>query len=552
MPDYSTFNTENPLDPENGYPKFDDLNQKIIVNDFRPAPDGGAYEVANVLNALDHSEGHDLDRVRFTGQGEFRPQDTEGHVISFTGGKGVLEITNPTTHETESYEVGSEHIGGEGLEGEVHCYIPKGFSARIISSADKPLTFEKMSSNQVAGSDAPGTEFLIRDERVMQNNHGEIEFEGDRQQVTRWVVTPQYTSRRAFLDHDATLTAKLKPGQTTPDPVSMWHTSMNDTTQLADSALNADNIKVFRMSYNNGTEFNIVQKVTGPEPEDGRPKAEVRYAIHPYMDENDPVAMREQQWSPWMPLDEAPTYYLNEPAGAEERVTERPAGEEEQQKELRNRHEVRISEGCRVYLHCSFNPAPTGSEMHAVGKYSGYAKAADTKALPRYGAYIAEMRRLDEVLDRESKISLRREGIASQAYELTDAILNAKGAPQTHARVTSGTGIKKAVGAMEKRQGVGIAGGYLPSETAVNNLNKLYPNGYDLRAPGHGQSLGKFLGVEQGRYLFEANAPSSATNPIVHVVETNRVPDPKPGRAQLMQTVPGQVQDPNRARGVRR
>lgn len=420
MPDYAQLPTNHyslpqaqPFDKD--YTRFDDTAQKVIKHKAKSSDQPGV-KISQILDGRVHSEGHDVARVECE-KGKnvvFTPDSSEGHVISFTEGQGRLEI------DGKAYRVGSRQNGLANQEGEIHCYIPKGKKVKITSDGANPLKFEQMSSNKEAGSDAPGKKFIIRDEKFLKELSGSYTDDKKQEQtVSRWVVTPQYTSRRVFLDHDSTLTAK-----DTKDPVSMWHTSMNDTTTLPNEAINEDGIKVFRMSYNNGTEFNIIQNVTGQPATEDTPKAEVRFALHPYADENKmkkggdtPASMDDvqtQKWSDWMPLTGQETYYLNEPAGSEETVTE--GGVE---KNLRNRHEVRIDPGCIVFLHCSFNPAPTGNEKHAVGLYSGYQKPEVSKAHPAYPAYIEALKNLDTKIDEASEEALRIPSVAQDSNDQT-------------------------------------------------------------------------------------------------------------------------------------
>ena len=109
-----------------------------------------------------------------------------------------------------------------------------------------------------------------------------------RVEIFRWVLTPQYLSRRVFLYNDQTLLSKNR------DPVSWFHTTMFDVNGLP---VNDDGLSVFKMSYDNQTEPNVCFDVSGT--------ARVRMAYHPY-------SVKSQIWGEWQSLDNDTTYYVNE------------------------------------------------------------------------------------------------------------------------------------------------------------------------------------------------------------------------------------------------
>ena len=171
----------------------------------------------------------------------------------------------------------------------------------------------------------------------------------------RWVLTPQYLSRRIFLHHDAVI--RSKSGR----PISWFRTTMFDVDGLPP---NDDGEPVFRMSYDHRTEPNFCYDVIG--------EARVRFAEHPY-DSN--------TWGPWVALDSETTYHLNEAEGCP-----------------RNKHEV-FARGGHATLFCMFDPAPTGVEQHKAGAYSSYGPLEETLGTARYEAVLAAHARFDPVVE---------------------------------------------------------------------------------------------------------------------------------------------------------
>jgi hypothetical protein len=195
-------------------------------------------------------------------------------------------------------------------------------------------------------------------------------------QSLRWILTPQYLSRRIFLHHDPILLSK------SGNPVSWFRTTMFDVAGLPP---NEDGESVFKMSYNSRTEFNVCYDVKGT--------ARVRMARHPYREKN-------QLWGSWLPLDAESTYHLNEAAEGpeEERVIDETTRTKQS---LRNKHEVYILHG-HVTLFCVFDPAPTGVERHRPGEYSDYEPLSQVLQTKQYEAYQRDVARYDEMMDQLS------------------------------------------------------------------------------------------------------------------------------------------------------
>jgi hypothetical protein len=195
----------------------------------------------------------------------------------------------------------------------------------------------------------------------------------------RWILTPQYLSRRVFLHHDRTLVSPRGK------PLSWFHTTMFDVEGLP---LNQEGVPVFKMSYNFRTEPNVCYEVLG--------EASVRLAQHPYGDS-------EQSWGAWQTIDSETTYHLNEDAGHSE--WRQVSGS---RKPLRNKHEIRISGG-HVSLMCMHDPAPTGAECHATGEYSEYGDLAKTLGTPEHIEHLRILAPMDAMVDTLSMAKARGE-----------------------------------------------------------------------------------------------------------------------------------------------
>jgi hypothetical protein len=195
-------------------------------------------------------------------------------------------------------------------------------------------------------------------------------------QPLRWILTPQYLSRRVFLYHDQTLLSK------SGNPVSWFHTTMFDVSGLPQ---NEEGEPVFKMSYNSRTEVNFCYDVQGA--------ARVRMAQHPYQ-------KVKQLWGPWLKLDSDSTYHLNEAAGSPEE--ERRIDETTRMPQtFRNKHEVYINDGY-VSLFCLFDPAPAGIERHRPGEYSDYEPLSQVAGTKDYESYSRQIVKYDEMVDQLS------------------------------------------------------------------------------------------------------------------------------------------------------
>lgn len=304
---------------------------KVTRNDWRPI-DGSALERAVILTRETSPEGLDAERLRFVGEGEWRLDPALGHVLSPTSGALTLELD------------GASHVLRHGA----HAFVPAHAGATLRANAGAALA-------HVAGA-ARGTRLLLRDEQFAYACATEA-------QTLRWILTPQYLSRRIFLHHDEALVSKA--GR----PVSWFRTSMFDTAGLPP---NDEGESVFKMAYHSRTEFNICYDVTG--------QSAFRHALHPY-------ASRAQAWSPWATLDDETTYKLDEPdSGAP-----------------RNKHEVRATPGGHTTLFCVFDPAPTGVERHQPGEYSDYEPIERVIDRPEYAARSAAHARFDAMMDELSR-----------------------------------------------------------------------------------------------------------------------------------------------------
>jgi hypothetical protein len=325
--------------------------EKLIKNRWRREP-GEPFARANILSHEIHPEGLNVDRIRFFEAGSFSPKASVGHIISVHQGSGRLY---PAGDNKQSLH----------FEAGVHLYLPPS----LESVLDAEPGTELLHVSSVSASQARGRRLLLRDENFLAAC-------AVGSQLLRWVLTPQYLSRRIFLHHDQVLLSK------SGNPVSWFRTTMFDVAGLPK---NEDGEPVFKMSYNSRTEFNVCYDVKGT--------ARVRMALHPYREV-------KQLWGPWLPLDGDSTYHLNEAAGGPEEechideMTRVPQF-------LRNRHEVYIVEG-HVTLFCMFDPAPTGVENHRPGEYSDYEPLSQVLGTKSYETHQREIARYDEMVDQLS------------------------------------------------------------------------------------------------------------------------------------------------------
>lgn len=337
--------------------------QKLIKNKWR-RENGAPFDRARILSHDVHPEGLDIDRVRFFEAGSLAPASGAGHIISVLRGSGNLHVADD--------DIQSFH-----LEAGVHLYLPPG----MVSVLDAEPGAELLRVSGESASQARGTRLLLRDETFFAAC-------ASGSQSLRWILTPQYLSRRIFLHHDPVLVSK------SGNPVSWFRTTMFDVAGLPE---NEDGEPVFKMSYNSRTECNVCYDVKGA--------ARVRMAQHPY-------AKAKQLWGPWFPLDGDSTYHLNEAAGSPEE--ERRIDETTRTLQcFRNKHEVHIVDG-HVTLCCLFDPAPTGVERHRPGEYSDYEPLSQVIGTEAYEAHQREIAKYDEMVDELSLAKAR--GALSALY----------------------------------------------------------------------------------------------------------------------------------------
>jgi hypothetical protein len=325
--------------------------QKLIKNDWR-REFGESFDRAQILRHEVHPEGLDVDRIRFFEAGYLTLKPNLGHIISILRGIGRLHL--------KSKDKQTLH-----LEAGIHLYIPPGLESRIEAEPEAEI----LRVSSPSASQARGKKLLLRNETFLAAC-------ASGSQSLRWILTPQYLSRRIFLYHDQTLVSK------SGYPVSWFHTTMFDVSGLPK---NEEGEPVFKMSYNSRTEVNFCYDVKGV--------ARVRMAQHPYR-------KIKQLWNPWLSLDGDSTYHLNEAAGGPEEEN-RTEEKTKFSQALRNKHEVYINNGY-VSLFCLFDPAPTGIERHRPGEYSDYEPLSQVLGTKSYETYTRQILRYDEMVDRLS------------------------------------------------------------------------------------------------------------------------------------------------------
>lgn len=325
--------------------------KKLIRNNWR-RNSGEAFTRTKILSHEIHPEGLDVDRIRFIEAGSITPESSVGHIISVLRGNGKLHVTGDSRQPLH-------------LEAGVHLYLPPGLGCVL----DADLGTELVRVSGASASQARGNRLLLRDETFLAAcAYGS--------QSLRWILTPQYLSRRIFLYNDPILLSK------TGNPVSWFRTTMFNVDGLPE---NEDGEPVFKMSYNSRTEFNVCYDVKG--------HARVRMAQHPYME-------TRQSWGSWLQLDDDSTYHLNEASGSPEeelRIDEATGARQF----LRNKHEVHIAGG-HVTLFCLFDPAPTGVERHRPGEYSDYEPLTQVLGTESYETHRREITGYDEMVNRLS------------------------------------------------------------------------------------------------------------------------------------------------------
>lgn len=321
--------------------------EKVIRNVWRPGP-GPGVEQTSILQPERGPEGLGAERLRVVAEGATWPLRREAQLLSVL--RGALRLT------VEGVQV--------NLQKGSHLYLPAGVARDPQAAQGTELAVVWAGTE----AQARGTKALIRDEQFLSACAGEG-------RALRWILTPQYLSRRVFLHHDATLLSKA--GQ----PVSWFHTTMFDVSGLP---TNDEGEPVFKMSYNSKTEFNLCYETRGV--------AKVRMALHPYRQEG-------QSWGPWQALDGDTTYHLNEAKGGPEE--ESIVGEDGRPRPHRNKHEVTAKEGY-VSLMCVFDPAPSGIERHRPGEYSDYEPIEQVLGTPAYEDHRRLLGPFDAMLDRLS------------------------------------------------------------------------------------------------------------------------------------------------------
>ncbi|MCA9669609.1 MAG: hypothetical protein KC503_28635 [Myxococcales bacterium] len=314
----------------------------LIRNEWSRAA-GAPCSVAKILDASTHPEGFDVRRLRFEKDGAIALDSRVGHIVSVLDGSGTL--------------TGRTDIEPLALGPGVHVYLPNEEAARLSMRAGSQLVHVAASSP----AQERGRRRLVRDEQFLSAMaHGT--------RSLRWILTPQYLSRRVFLHHDNTLTSK------SARHISWFRTTMFDVEGLPP---NADGEPVFKMSYNYRTEFNVCFDVEG--------EARVRFATDPYRDDD------AQTWTDWQPLDGDSTYCLHETKARRAKPDAPPQ---------RNKHEVYIRNGY-VTLFCMFDPAPTGTESHRPGSYSDYGPLTSYAAILDADEEALESMRFEDVASLE-------------------------------------------------------------------------------------------------------------------------------------------------------
>jgi hypothetical protein len=322
------------------------MNGKIIRNNWQKVNDG-QYR-ATILNRKFDPEGLDISRIFLEHNAEFELNPSDGHFLTILQGEILLK--------------GRTYNEQLRLGPFVHLYIPPEEHAFMKATAHSHLVCVTGPEEQ-----AKGEKLIVRNERYLRATADEDRF-------FRWVLTPQYLSRRIFLYHDQTLYSK------SGYPVSWFHTTMFDVMGLP---INDDGLPVFKMSYDNQTEPNVCFDVSGA--------AQVRMAYHPYSD-------KCQRWGDWQLLDNNTTYYLNEGQNSS-KVEWHQDQQTGKLYSRRNKHEVYIPEEGYVSLCCLFDPAPTGIEKHSPGQYSSYENVNNIINTSTYREHLEALLPYDEMLD---------------------------------------------------------------------------------------------------------------------------------------------------------
>ena len=326
-----------------------DTQSKIIKNPWQFIQNSGDHnlEFSPVLDT-NGVEGLKINRYRSPHPGLLPLNPEAGHLFSLIKGEATLEVNS----ESQPLHLGSG----------THIYVPPDESA-VISLSSGAFAIHVSGPRE----QAIGQALIVRAERFAR--------------AARDVLTPQYLSRRIFTHRDRTLISKYNT------PIAWFHTAMFDSTELPK---NDQGDGVFKMSYDNQTEPNVVYEVGG--------QAAVRFAMHPYATHSS-----AQAWSDWFAIDGETTYYLNEAADGAA-IEQHIDPVTQQTYTLRNRHEVRIQPGDHgepgyVSLCCLFDPGPTGLEQHQPGEYSSYAPVATILDTAEYQVFLTEMEPIDHMIN---------------------------------------------------------------------------------------------------------------------------------------------------------
>jgi hypothetical protein len=314
---------------------------KVIVNSWEDDRPEKGVRGSHIIDSRIGCEGIDVCRYTANSDTEISLPSDAAHIFSLLEGEAILHFSN-----------GARELS---ITAGTHLYVPpsQGASFRFLTESSAIHAFAEKDRDH-------GENLVVHNERFLA--------------PTRFILTPQYLSRRAFLNRDHTLVSK------SGDRVAWFHTTMFDTQGLPP---NREGLPVFKMSYDHQSEINVVYNVQG--------QASVRFAKHPYVD------AQQQHWSDWRSLDKETTYYLNE--GADGPDIERiPDAKTVAGSCLRNRHEVYIAPGGHVSLCCMFDPGPTGLETHQPGEYSSYAPVSETIRTAEYRAFLESVARADEII----------------------------------------------------------------------------------------------------------------------------------------------------------
>ncbi|MCX6461188.1 MAG: hypothetical protein NTZ03_12895 [Actinobacteria bacterium] len=289
----------------------------VISNTWKHSADGSSSYMA--LGRETSVEGIDVERARFSSGARLPLSVEDAHIVSPTRGALTTEVR------------GTRVRIGVGA----HLFVPVG--------AGVELQIEP--SSEVVRAASP----RARGERVKVIDEEFVRASAVDETQLRWVLTPQYLSRRIFLHHDLALLGL------SGHPLGWFRTTMFDTVGLP---ANQDGVSVLKMAYHSRTEANVCYDVSGT--------AAVRFALRPHVE-------TDQKWSAWLAIDSDSTYLLDEP--------DPPP---------RNMHEVRI-EGGHTSVFCCFDPALAGPEVHTPGHYSDYLNTVQPSGLPEFDEMVEEL-----------------------------------------------------------------------------------------------------------------------------------------------------------------